>query len=185
MLACGPWLPTLVPDVLGDRIFPTRQETFYFGVPPGDARFSTSAMPVWADFAEEIYGIPDFAGRGFKVAPDRHGPPADPDSLERVPTKETIESVREYVSRRFPGLKDAPVVGAEVCQYENTSNGDFLIDRHPDRPNVWMIGGGSGHGFKHGPAVGEYVAARIADGKPVDDRFSLATKQRIQKRTVY
>jgi glycine/D-amino acid oxidase-like deaminating enzyme len=93
--------------------------------------------------------------------------------------------VLEFVGRRFPALKGAPVVASEVCQYENTSNGDFLIDRHPDLTNVWLVGGGSGHGFKHGPAIGEYVAARMADGQPVDARFSLATKQKMQKRTVY
>jgi monomeric sarcosine oxidase len=185
VFACGPWLPKLFPDVLGDRIFPTRQEVFFFGVPPGDGRFQSSAMPVWVDFAEEIYGIPDFRGRGFKVAPDRHGPAVDPDSLERVPTAETIERVREFIGRRFPGLKDAPIVSSEVCQYENTSNGDFLIDRHPEWANAWLVGGGSGHGFKHGPALGEYVAARIADGKPVEPKFSLATKQKVQQRTVF
>lgn len=185
VMACGPWLPKLFPDVVGDRIFPSRQEVFYFGVPPGDMRFASSAMPVWADFGEEMYGIPDFRGRGFKVALDRHGPPVDPDSLERVPSATIMAGVQEFVARRFPALKDAPIVGAEVCQYENTSNGDFLIDRHPGLSNVWLVGGGSGHGFKHGPAVGEYVAERIADGKPVDAKFSLATKQKVQKRTVY
>jgi len=72
-----------------------------------------------------------------------------------------------------------------VCQYENTSNGDFLIDRHPDLENVWLVGGGSGHGFKHGPAVGEYVSARILDGAAAEPRFSLATKGVTQSRTVY
>ena len=185
VLACGPWLPKLLPDLLGDRIFPTRQEVFYIGAPPGDERFQSPAMPVWVDFAEEIYGIPDFRGRGFKVALDAHGAPVDPDTLERVPTTEARERVLEFVGRRFPALKGAPVVASEVCQYENTSNGDFLIDRHPDLTNVWLVGGGSGHGFKHGPAIGEYVAARMADGQPVDARFSLATKQRMQKRTVF
>jgi monomeric sarcosine oxidase len=185
VLAVGPWLPKLVPDVLAERIFPTRQEVFYFGVPPGDGRFQSPAMPVWVDFAEEIYGIPDFKGRGFKVAPDRHGPSVDPDSLDRVPSAETLAEVREFVGRRFPALRDAPIVGSEVCQYENTSNGDFLIDRHPELANVWLVGGGSGHGFKHGPAVGEYVAARIADGKPVEAMFSLANKETVQKRTVF
>jgi sarcosine oxidase len=185
VMACGPWLPKLFPELLGDRIFPTRQEVFYFGVPAGDERFESSSMPVWVDFAEEVYGIPEFKGRGFKVALDRHGPPVDPDTLERVPTTETLARVREFVGRRFPALKDAPVVASEVCQYENTSNGDFLIDRHPEMSNVWLVGGGSGHGFKHGPAVGEYVAARIADGKPVEAKFSLATKQKVQQRTVF
>src|SRR5579862_3385502 len=161
VFACGPWLPKVFPDLLGERIFPTRQEVFYFGPAPGDSRFRPPAMPVWVDFVEEIYGIPDFQGRGFKVAPDRHGPAFDPDTGSRVVSPETLVKVREFVGRRFPALKDAPLVGSEVCQYENTSNGDFLIDRHPERENVWLVGGGSGHGFKHGPAVGEYVTARV------------------------
>ena len=185
VFACGPWLPKVFPDILGERIFPTRQEVFYFGPPPGDERFRAEAMPVWADFGEEIYGIPDLKGRGFKVAPDRHGVEFDPDTGARVTTPETLAGVREYVGRRFPALKDAPVVGSEVCQYENTSNGDFLIDRHPERDNVWLVGGGSGHGYKHGPALGEYVAARVLTGGEVEKRFSLATKEKVQKRAVY
>jgi sarcosine oxidase len=185
VFACGPWLPKVFPDLLGERIFPTRQEVFYFGPAPGDERFRAPAMPVWVDFAEEIYGLPDFKGRGFKVAPDRHGPAFDPDTGTRVITPETLATVRKFVAKRFPGLKDAPLVSSEVCQYENTSNGDFLIDRHPERDNVWLVGGGSGHGFKHGPAVGEYVTARIVEGGKLESRFSLATKQKIQKRAVY
>jgi monomeric sarcosine oxidase len=185
VFACGPWLPKLFPDLLGERIFPTRQEVFYFGPPPGDGLYRPPAMPVWVDFAEEIYGVPDVRGRGFKVAPDRHGPAFDPDTGARVVTPETLATVRDFVARRFPGLKDAPLVAGEVCQYENTSNGDFLIDRHPERENVWLVGGGSGHGFKHGPAVGEYVTARIMEGGEVERRFSLATKQKVQKRAVY
>lgn len=185
VFACGPWLPQVFPDVLGERIFPTRQEVFYFGTPAGDTRFGVGSLPVWVDFAEEIYGVPDFKGRGIKIAPDRHGAPVDPDSLERVVATDSVARVREFLDRRFPALKNAPVVGTEVCQYENTSNGDFLIDRHPEMENVWLVGGGSGHGFKHGPAVGEYVAARVNEGGAVEPRFSLATKQRVQQRKVY
>jgi len=185
VFACGPWLPKVFPDLLGERIFPTRQEVFYFGPPPGDVRFAPPAMPVWIDLSEEIYGIPDIETKGFKVAPDRHGPPFDPDTGERRVTAEGLASVRGFVARRFPALKDAPLVASEVCQYENSSNGDFLIDRHPERENVWLVGGGSGHGFKHGPAVGEYVAARIADGRPVEAKLSFATKAKRQNRTVF
>jgi len=185
VFACGPWLPKVFPDLLGERIFPTRQEVFYFGPPAGDDRFRAPAMPVWVDFSEEIYGLPDFEGRGFKVSLDRHGLAIDPDTGSRVFTPETLAAVRGFVGRRFPALKDAPLVLSEVCQYENTSNGDFLIDRHPERENVWLVGGGSGHGFKHGPALGEYVTARIVEGGKVEDRFSLATKEKFQKRAVY
>ena len=157
VFACGPWLPKLFPELLGDRIQPTRQEVYYFGAPAGDSRFAPTALPTWIDFKDEAYGLPDIEGSGVKLAVDRHGDPFDPDSGDRVVTKEGLAAVRRCLARRLPGLKDAPVIETRVCQYENTSNGDFLIDRHPDFDNVWLVGGGSGHGFKHGPAVGEYV----------------------------
>jgi glycine/D-amino acid oxidase-like deaminating enzyme len=186
VFACGPWLPKVFPAVLEGRIHPTRQEVFFFGVSPGDRRFAPPQMPVWIDFGSQIYGLPDLENRGFKVALDRHGPLFDPDRGQRVTTAEDLAVVQEYIAGRFPALKSAPVVETRVCQYENTSNGDFLIDRHPDFDNVWLIGGGSGHGFKHGPALGEYVAARVSgEEKTVDHRFSLETKNRAQNRTVY
>ena len=185
VFACGPWLGKVFPEVLGDRIFPTRQEVFYFGVPPGDLRFGPPNMPTWIDFGAEIYGIPDIETRGFKVAIDKHGPRFDPDSGERLVTKESTAIVKAFVAERFPALKDAPIVGSEVCQYENSSNGDFLIDRHPSHPNLWLVGGGSGHGFKHGPALGAYVADRITKGGPTDVKFSLATKDKVQSRAVH
>jgi monomeric sarcosine oxidase len=185
IFACGPWLPKLFPDLLKDRIHPTRQEVFYFGVDRGDQRFAPPLMPVWIDFGDEIYGIPDLENRGFKVAPDRHGPPFDPDIGERVVTTQGLREVRTFLTQRFPGLKDAPLLETRVCQYENTSNGDFLIDRHPAFDNVWLVGGGSGHGFKHGPALGEYVAARVVEGGTVEPRFTLATKGTVQMRAVF
>ena len=185
VFACGPWLPKVFPDLLKERIYPTRQEVFFFGPPQGDPRFASPALPVWSDFGEHIYGIPDLENRGFKIAPDWHGPAFDPDTGERRVTSETLAIVRKYMRRRFPALKDAPLIETRVCQYENTSNGDFLIDRHPGFDNVWLVGGGSGHGFKHGPALGEYVAARISDSGAIESRFTLATKAKVQKRTVY
>ena len=184
VFACGPWLPKLFPDLLGDRIFATRQEVLYFGPPPGDRRFAPPAMPAWIDFGEEMYGIPDIEGRGFKIALDRHGPPFDPDTGDRI-AGQTVDAVRAYLARRFPALRGAPLVAAEVCQYENSCNGDFLIDRHPQLENVWLVGGGSGHGFKHGPALGEYVARLVTEGGEVDERFTLVTKEKMQKRAVY
>ncbi|MHB8526151.1 MAG: FAD-dependent oxidoreductase [Candidatus Acidiferrales bacterium] len=184
VFACGPWLPKLFPQLLGRRIFPSRQEVYFFGVPPGDKSYSAGNFPTWLDVGNEIYGMPDLEGRGVKIASDRHGAPIDPNSAERV-AGETLSLVREYLRRRFPALRDAPVVESRVCQYENTSNGDFLIDRHPDFENVWLVGGGSGHGFKHGPALGEYVAKLVLEGGDTEQRFSLAAKQTVQKRAVH
>lgn len=186
VFACGPWLPKIFPDLLADRIHPTRQEVFYFGAPAGNQTFSSPSLPTWIDFKDEAYGLPDLEGRGIKIAIDRHGIEFDPDTGDRVTKIEGLAEVRRCLARRLPKMKDAPVTEARVCQYENTSNGDFLIDRHPDFDNVWLVGGGSGHGFKHGPVVGEYVAARIEGSKEgIEPRFSLASKASEQKRAVY
>jgi monomeric sarcosine oxidase len=185
VLACGPWLGTLLPELLGPRIFPTRQEVCYFGVPAGDNRFTAPQMPTWMDFDRDWYGLPDIEGRGFKLACDVHGPAIDPDGAERVPSAEGIAAARALMATRFPALADAPLIAAEVCQYENTSNGDFLIDRHPDFDNLWIAGGGSGHGFKHGPAVGEYLAGLLRGETAPEARFSIARKQTLQRREVH
>lgn len=185
VFACGPWLGDVLSDVLGGRIFPTRQEVFYFGRAAGDRSFCSPALPIWLDFDRDYYGFPDIDGRGFKIAHDSHGDAIDPDMLERVPSDSRIRQAREFLARRFPALAKAPLIGAEVCQYENTSNGDFVIDRHPSLDNVWIAGGGSGHGFKHGPAVGAYLVQRMLEDGPVEPRFGLATKHKVQKREVH
>jgi len=186
VFACGPWLPAIFPDLLADRIQPTRQEVFYFGAPAGSQSFAAPALPTWIDFKDEAYGLPDLEGRGIKIAIDRHGSEFDPDTGDRVVTSEGLAEVRQCLASRLPALKYAPVTEARVCQYENTANGDFLIDQHPEFENVWLVGGGSGHGFKHGPVVGEYVAARIAGSKEgLEPRFSLATKAKEHRRAVY
>jgi sarcosine oxidase len=185
VFACGPWLPKVFPSLLGELIFPTRQEVFFFGLPPGDSRFSPPALPTFIDHIAEFYGMPNLEGRGIKVACDDHGARVDPDTQERVATAEKISEARAYLGKRFPALANAPLVESRVCQYENTSSGDFLIDRHPDFENVWIAGGGSGHGFKHGPALGEYLAERIIKGGGVEARFSLGTKKTVQSRAIY
>jgi glycine/D-amino acid oxidase-like deaminating enzyme len=173
------------PDLLGQRIFVTRQEVFFFGVPSGKQRFAPPAMPGWLYLADLFYGVPDLESRGFKIARDKHGEPCDPDTQERVPTAEALATARKYLARRFPALADAPLVEARVCQYENSSNGDFLVDRHPEFSNVWLVGGGSGHGFKHGPAMGEHVAGVVLGSAKREPRFSLETKMEVQKRVVF
>lgn len=185
IFACGPWLPKLFPELLGELIHVTRQEVFFFGVPPGADSFNSGSMPVWIDFHDLVYAIPNLDGRGFKIAIDAHGPEFDPDRGERVVSVSGLKSVREYLAERTPRLAHAPVTETRVCQYENTSNGDFLIDNHPAFENVWLVGGGSGHGFKHGPAVGRYVVEMMfGKGKP-ERRFSLESKRKIQAREVY
>jgi glycine/D-amino acid oxidase-like deaminating enzyme len=174
VFACGPWLPKVFPDLLGKRIEPTRQEVFFFGTPAGDPRFSDGQMPVWVETPRFFYGIPGNERRGFKIADDARGPAFDPTSGDRTPSAEGLRTAREYVARRFPALASAPLVEARVCQYENSTDHHYIVDRHPDAANVWIAGGGSGHGFKMGPAIGELVAGNVLGEKPPEPLFSLS-----------
>jgi glycine/D-amino acid oxidase-like deaminating enzyme len=179
VFACGPWLPSLFPDVIGANIRATRQDVFYFGTPPGDCYFSDPALPAWMDFAAgsragQIYGIPGSGPSGFKVADDAPGPLIDPSTVERVVSVEAVERTRGFLARRFPALADAPLVGAEVCQYESTPDDHLIVDRHPLASNVWIVGGGSGHGFKMGPALGEVMASMVLEDRDGDPQFGLA-----------
>jgi len=187
VFAAGPWLPKLFPDIVGPRILPTRQEVFYFTPPAGDRRFLPASMPGWADFngGDIFYGFPDLEGRGVKFAHDQHGIEVDPDAQDRRPTEAALAEVLAFRDRRFPALRGAALSGAEVCQYENSSNGDFLIDVHPALENVLLVGGGSGHGFKHGPEVGRYAAARLFGSIKPEPRFSLASKSETHRREVH
>jgi glycine/D-amino acid oxidase-like deaminating enzyme len=165
VFACGPWLGKLFPQTLGHFIQPTKQDLFFFGPPAGDAQFNDDQMPVWGDHGERFfYGIPGNFSRGFKVADDTRGEPFDPTSGERIVSQATLKRVRDYVEFRFPAMKGAPLIESRVCQYEQTPDSDFILDRHPRMDNVWFLGGGSGHGFKHGPALGEMMAQLILKG---------------------
>ncbi len=162
VFATGPWLGKLFPQAIGGLVQATKQDVFFFGAPPGDSRFSDAHLPVWADHRGRFrYGIPGSDRRGFKIADDTRGPDFDPTHGERVVSPNILTNIREYVGFRFPALKDAPLLETRVCQYEQTADSHFILDRHPAIENVWLVGGGSGHGFKHGPAIGEMMAELI------------------------
>jgi sarcosine oxidase len=187
IFACGPWLPKIFPELLSGRIFPSRQEIFFLGPPAGSNSFEPSRMPVWLYHQHPYipYALPDIEGRGFKLAFDLHGEALDPDLDQRIVSEASILRLRSFVAKHIPSLTQAPILETRVCQYENTWNGDFLIDRHPKSENVWIVGGGSGHGFKHGPAVGEYVASQVLGNAATEPRFTLESKQSIQQRAIY
>jgi sarcosine oxidase len=175
VFAAGPWLPRLFPDVLGDLIRVTKQDVMFIGPAAGDGRFAAEWLPCWVDYRAAFYGIPAVDGRGMKTAPDRYGPVFDPSHGERIVDPESVRLARRYLARRFPSLADAPVIETRVCQYETTPDTHFVIDRHPAFDNVWLVGGGSGHAFKHGPVIGRHVVERIegAAPGPGEERFGL------------
>lgn len=178
VFACGPWLGRLFPQTVGPHFLSTKQDVFFFGTPPGDTRYNEGNVPVWADHRDRfMYGIPGNQERGFKLADDTRGSEFDPTAGERLVSDDRLAEARRYLAYRFPGMQDAPVVETRVCQYENTADHNFIIDRHPANQNVWVVGGGSGHGFKHGPALGEMVARLVLRDEKADavyrlDRFA-------------
>jgi len=164
VFACGPWMGTLFPEVFAERLFPTRQEIFSFGPPAGDPRWGTGQLPVWIEYGVTFwYGIPDNSGRGFKIGDDTRGPLFDPTGGERVATRDGMESARRQLARRFPVLRDAPLLDSRVCQYADTRDGHFCLEFHPEWENLLLLGGGSGHAFKHAPALGQDAAARLLE----------------------
>lgn len=178
VVACGPWLGQMCPEAMAGRLFVTRQEVLFFAAD----RARTGTLPVWADLP--FYGLPSLEGRGFKVADDTHGPEVDVTEVDRRLSPEAETQAREFMARRFPALAESPLSESRVCQYENSANGDFVLDRHPGLENVWLAGCGSGHGFKHGPAVGAHLAGLVLGREETIGRFSLASKETRQEREI-
>ncbi len=178
VFACGPWLGKLFPKTIGPHFISTKQDVFFFGTPAADPRYNEGNVPVWADHSGHfMYGIPGNQGRGFKIADDTRGEEFDPTSDQRLVSEEGVAAARRYLAYRFPGMKDAPLVETRVCQYENTTDHNFIVDRHPGNANVWIVGGGSGHGFKHGPALGEMVAQLVLKDEMAETVYRLARFQ--------
>ena len=173
VFACGPWMGQVFPEVIGRRIVAMRQEVFFFGTPAGDPRYDLGALPVWMHRGERFtYGVPGHERRGLKLADDTAGEEVDPTVMDRAPSASGLARARAILGERFPALADAPLLEARVCQYEMSSDKNFLVDRHPQLENVWLVGGGSGHGFKMGPAIGEHVAALVQGRTTVDPLFA-------------
>jgi sarcosine oxidase len=182
--ACGPWLPELFPTAIGELIVPHRQDVAHFAVPAGDPRYGPRSLPVWIDFEGSFYGFPSFDGVAAKACPDWLGPVERPDDSAREVADSTVEASRVILRNRFPGLAGQPVVKRWTCFYEVTPDANFVIDRHPRLGDTWIAGGGTGHGFKHGPVIGEYLSAMItgdvaaaAELDPRDGRFAIRPRE--------
>jgi sarcosine oxidase len=170
--ACGAWLARLFAGLVTLTV--TRQEVFFFGSPP---EWQAPSVQAWVGFDDGVYGTGDVDGRGFKASPDRHGPTFDPDGDDRVVSEEKEWEARDYLGRRFPALAGAPLVGSRACPYSLTDDQQFLVAPHPEHDGVWLLGGGSGHGFKHGPALAEYVERLLKEDEQPDPRFGLGQRE--------
>jgi sarcosine oxidase len=182
VFACGPWLASLFPEAMAGLLNVTKQDIIFYGPAAGDGRYREGGCPTWCEFDGPLYGIPGIDERGFKIAYDVYGPPFDPTTGERLVSPGSIEATRRHLRLRFPGLADAPVVETRVCQYETTPDTNFILDRHPGIENAWIAGGGSGHGFKHGPSIGQYVVGLVDGRTPEELEGEQAARFRIGPR---
>jgi sarcosine oxidase len=168
--ACGAWLAVLFGELVSLAV--TRQELLFLD---GGPAWASPTVPGWVDYDRAMYGTGDVDALGFKAAFDAEGPPLDPDA--ELPTAPTTEDeVRAYLRDRFPALADAPLVETRACRYELSPDSHFIAAPHPEDAGVWLVGGGSGHGFKHGPAMAERLAAALAAGAPLPARFALGDR---------
>jgi sarcosine oxidase len=170
--ACGAWLGKLFPEIVDLRA--TQQEVLLFRLPHQGWR--TPPLPAWADYEGAFYGLGDLDGDGVKVASDAVGPAIDPDAELPALTTDLEQRTREYMAIRFPELAGARLARARTCRYELTSDAQFIIAEHPETRGVWLVGGGSGHGFKHGPALAEHVAALLRGESEVERSFRLGPR---------
>ncbi len=173
VFAAGPWLGALFPEFDAPLVRPTRQEVFYFGTPPGRRELTDLVLPTWIMSGSGFYGVPGSDYRGFKLADDRRGEPFDPTSGDRTPSAGGARGARAFMEMRFPGMAGAPLLEARVCQYEQSADGDLIVDTHPGADNAWIVGGGSGHGYKLGPALGEMVAGMALGDREKEPTFTL------------
>jgi sarcosine oxidase len=169
--ACGPWLAGLFGELVPITV--TRQELLFFD---GGPAWRSPGVPGWVDYDRAMYGTGDFDELGVKVALDHEGPPLDPDA-ELPAAGATEPGVRAYLAERFPALADAPLKEGRCCRYELSPDSNFFAARHPELERTWVIGGGSGHGFKHGPALAERLAGALRGGEPLPERFRLGHRE--------
>jgi sarcosine oxidase len=169
--ACGAWLARLFPALIALRV--TQQDLFFFEAPP---QWNTPPVPGFVEYDGAAYGLGALDGYGVKVASDVEGPDFDPDTWPRVPRDEAATRSRDLLRLRFPALANAPIQRSATCQYSLTPDTHFIAAPHPEHANVWLLGGGSGHGFKHGPALAERMAGWLTNGEGPEPWFGLGPR---------
>ena len=178
VFANGPWLGRSFPELLEGKLRVTRQPVFFFGPPADFAQKLDRPFPVWmnrdAANRERCYGVYDPRLSAFKLAYTQlEEQELDPSDDARIVRPEEIAHARYLMEKRFAFMKDAPLLYTKVCQHTDTPDKNFILDQHPEADNVWLLGGGSGHAFKHGPALGELAARSIRAETGKTEDFSV------------
>jgi sarcosine oxidase len=175
IVATGPWIASLLPELaLPLRV--TRQVTAWFA-PSEPAQFAPDRFPVFLLESEYgiHYGFPRSGTGGVKVAKHHHRDQCvDPETCDRTVSIDDEALIRAAVATYLPAA-NGPLTAAKTCLYTVAPDGDFIIDRAPQHPQLVVASACSGHGFKFAPVIGEILADLATAGTTRHDisRFSL------------
>lgn len=169
VICAGPWAAKLVPELAGLAV-PERQVLAWLQ-PERPECFRVGAFPVFNLEVEEgrFYGLPAFLVPGFKFGKYHHlGEVVDPDATNREPQAEDEELLRAFARRYFPD-GTGPTLMLKTCLFTNSPDHHFILDRHPDHPEVVIAAGFSGHGYKFCSVIGEVMADLAQRGEARHD----------------
>lgn len=164
VITAGAWLGKVVPE-FGQFAVPERQVLAWFR-PYRPELFTPGNFPVFILDVEEgwFYGFPMHGLPGLKVARHHHfREVVDPDAFERMAQPRDAGMLRGFAARYLPDGA-GETLRLSPCLYSNTPDGNFIVDRHPEYPQVVVGGGFSGHGFKFCSLVGEILAELSLQG---------------------
>jgi len=178
VMACGAWMGDLFPRSVRRLVDVVRQNVIMISPPAGDTRYDHASFPCWIDHGNGAFGIPAAGGYGFKAALIWKELAIDLETEDRIVDPTSIARTRRYLSNRFPGLDGRPITQTVVGQIANTVDTHFIIDRHPRHQDVVIVAGDSGHLFKHGPVLGDFVAGIALGRHATDPRFRLGERSR-------
>jgi sarcosine oxidase len=176
VVTAGAWVGELVAEIAPLAV-PERQ-VLLWAQPRRPEHFRCDAFPVFTMQAPEgrFYGFPVYGVPGFKIGKYHHlRQRVRPGTVDRECHPEDEAVLRQGLSRYFPDA-DGPTLAMKVCLFTNTTDEHFILDRHPDHPEVAIAAGFSGHGFKFCSVVGEIMADLVTTGTTRHniERFRLA-----------
>lgn len=176
IITAGPWASLLVP-FLKPQLTVARQTVGYFRLSGSPETYKVGQFPVWGNLGSKrdkiFYGLPQYGQEGIKIARHITSGVNDNPNLEKEITSEAIEDLVSFINRNFVPRIDR-FLGAETCFYTNTSTENFILDLHPDNPEIAIGAGFSGHGFKFGPLTGRILAELVLNKKTEVKEFENA-----------
>lgn len=172
-VSAGPWAGQLLGEPFAQILKPTRQVMHWFDIEPAALDdWERSPVFMWPHGNSEdgfFYGFSSLDGATMKTADEFYGAASDPNTLDRaVPASDSARMHRAHIAGRLAGVS-AHAARTTTCIYTATADSAFVIDRHPDQPNVLVVSPCSGHGFKHSAAIGEAVAQMLTGANSTID----------------